>query len=332
MRMLADSGTPAAFAALVDIAGKTHGMSRVQSLELVARAHPSDATVGQMLADSLFSGRRDEAQYAAGVLGRMNTEDSRTALMAALTGKDKELAQTAAMTLGNTGMTESVKTALMSAAQSSPADQGAGHEPARQRGRTRGHADRRGAARRQGSECRRAGGVRAQQPRHARGEAADQPRARLERAAGPDGGDQLARAEPRRQVDGHADPDVEGRRCERRAERADGARPGRFGARADRAARRVAQRQAGGAGRRDLGPRAARRPARDPAARAADARPRPERRADRDLVVVQRRPRGRHDADPDRQRPGARTRPRGRRRRCSCAAAARSSTRGPRRK
>ncbi|MEO8550429.1 MAG: HEAT repeat domain-containing protein, partial [Kofleriaceae bacterium] len=81
MRMLADSGTPKAFSALVDIAGKSRGMSRIQALELVARAHPSDPAVGQMLADSLFSGRRDEAQYAAGVLGRIGTEDAKSALM-----------------------------------------------------------------------------------------------------------------------------------------------------------------------------------------------------------------------------------------------------------
>ena len=67
------------------------------------RAHPSDPAVGQLLSDSLFSGRREEAQYAAGVLGRIGTEDARQALVAALSGKDATLAAAAASALGQIG-------------------------------------------------------------------------------------------------------------------------------------------------------------------------------------------------------------------------------------
>ena len=38
---------------------------RVQALDMLAQSHPSDPAVGQLLADSLFSGRRDEQNYAA---------------------------------------------------------------------------------------------------------------------------------------------------------------------------------------------------------------------------------------------------------------------------
>src|SRR5262249_31209104 len=80
MRMLADSGNPKAFEALLDLAGKARGQTRVSALEMLAQAHPGDPAVGQLLSDALFSGRRDEATYAANVLGRMATEDARQAL------------------------------------------------------------------------------------------------------------------------------------------------------------------------------------------------------------------------------------------------------------
>ncbi|HWU90058.1 MAG TPA: HEAT repeat domain-containing protein, partial [Kofleriaceae bacterium] len=73
------------------------------------------------LSDSLFSGRPEEARYAAGVLGRIGTEESRQALIAALGDKDKNLAAAAAGALGQSAFDDSVKGALLSAAQSNPA-------------------------------------------------------------------------------------------------------------------------------------------------------------------------------------------------------------------
>jgi HEAT repeat protein len=87
---------------------------------MLAQSRPGDAGLGQLLNDSLFSGRHDEASYAANVLGRIGTEGARQALVSALSGKDKELASVAAAALGQLGMTDSVKTALLSAAQASP--------------------------------------------------------------------------------------------------------------------------------------------------------------------------------------------------------------------
>jgi HEAT repeat protein len=120
MRMLGDAGTPKAFQTLLGVASQARGQTRVQALEVLAQSHPSDPSVGQLLTDSLFSGRHEEAQYAAGVLGRIGTEDARQALVTALTGKDANLAAAAANALGQVGMTDSVKAALMSAAQQSP--------------------------------------------------------------------------------------------------------------------------------------------------------------------------------------------------------------------
>ena len=76
---------------------------------MLAQATRTIPSVGQLLADSLFSGRREEAQYAAGVLGRIGTEDARQALVTALTGKDANLAAAAADALGQIGMTDSVE-------------------------------------------------------------------------------------------------------------------------------------------------------------------------------------------------------------------------------
>ena len=121
MRMLADAGTPRDVrrAASTSPARRAvrPGSTRSRCSRSRARAIPA---LGQLLSDSLFSGRRDEACYAASVLGRIGTEDARQALVAALTGKDKELAAAAAGALGQVGMTDSVKTALLSAAQSNP--------------------------------------------------------------------------------------------------------------------------------------------------------------------------------------------------------------------
>src|SRR5262245_56795674 len=120
MRMLADSGTPRAFDALIDIASKSHGQTRVAALDMLARERPSDAALGQLLADSLRSGRREEASYAANVLARIGNDGARQALLGALSGKDKELASVVAASLGQFAMTDSVKTALLSASQSNP--------------------------------------------------------------------------------------------------------------------------------------------------------------------------------------------------------------------
>jgi HEAT repeat protein len=120
MRMLADSGAPRAYEALVDIAGKSRGQTRVSALELLARSRPGDAGITQLLTDSLRSGRRDESNYAASVLGRLGTEPARQALVAMLSSKDKDLANMAAASLGELGMTDSTKSALVAAARTSP--------------------------------------------------------------------------------------------------------------------------------------------------------------------------------------------------------------------
>ena len=120
MRILGEANTPKAVEALLDIAGKARGQTRIQALELIAQNHPTDPAVGQLLSDSLFSGRNDEATSAANVMSRLGTEDARHALVAALTGKDKQLAAVAASALGQVGMTENVKVAMLNAARDNP--------------------------------------------------------------------------------------------------------------------------------------------------------------------------------------------------------------------
>ena len=91
MRMLGDAGTPKAFDALLDIAGKSRGQTRVQALEharaVRTRAIPRSASCSPTRCSPAAARRRT---YAASVLGRIGTEDARQALVAALTGKDKE--------------------------------------------------------------------------------------------------------------------------------------------------------------------------------------------------------------------------------------------------
>ena len=117
MRLLAEAPSPKAWDILIDIAGKSRGPSRVAALDLLAAKRPTDPALEALLADSLFSGRRDEATYAASVLGRLNTEQSRTTLITALQGSDKQLALAAAGALGQTAMTDRVKSLLLAAAR-----------------------------------------------------------------------------------------------------------------------------------------------------------------------------------------------------------------------
>src|SRR5262249_8858966 len=96
MRLLADSGAPRAFDALLDIAGKSRGQTRVTALEAIAQARPGAPGLHQLLTDSLRSGRRDEASFAASTLGRLGTDSARQALVDALAGRDAEVASVAA--------------------------------------------------------------------------------------------------------------------------------------------------------------------------------------------------------------------------------------------
>ena len=121
IRLLADSGVPRAFDALVDIAGTSRGQTRVSALDALAQARPGDPGVTRLLHDSLFSGRREEGSYAASVLSRLGTEPARQILLSALSGKSSDLAEQAAAALLGHGMTDAVKTALLSAAQTNPA-------------------------------------------------------------------------------------------------------------------------------------------------------------------------------------------------------------------
>ncbi len=120
MHMLADSGVPRARDALIDLAGRSRGPTRIGALEALAQARPSDPAIGQLLGDSLFSGRSDEARQAAAVLGRLGTDDARQALITALGDPDRHLAVAAANALRQTGLTDAVKTALISAARDNP--------------------------------------------------------------------------------------------------------------------------------------------------------------------------------------------------------------------
>jgi len=120
MNLLAESGTPKAWDALIDIAGKARGQVRVSALEMLAQHRPSDPSLEALLGDSLFSGRRDESQYAASVLGRIGTEQARQTLLAALTGNDKQLSTAAANALGQHAANDAVKAALLTAARDNP--------------------------------------------------------------------------------------------------------------------------------------------------------------------------------------------------------------------
>jgi HEAT repeat protein len=120
MRLLAGSGAPKAYDALIDIAGAARGQTRGVALEMLAQTRPGDPALQHLLHDSLFSGRRDEASYAAAVLGRLGTEPARQTLMSALGGPDPVVSVEAASMLAESGMTDQIKTALLSAAETNP--------------------------------------------------------------------------------------------------------------------------------------------------------------------------------------------------------------------
>lgn len=118
IRMLGDTGSPEAREALVRIAGTATGVTRTQALDVLATATPDDPEITQMLSDSLFSDRADEAQAAAWILGRIGGDDAQQALLAALKGDDAQLANIALSALGQNASASLVRTALVDLARS----------------------------------------------------------------------------------------------------------------------------------------------------------------------------------------------------------------------
>lgn len=119
IRLLAESRSPRAIEALVKVATTSHGNARVFALESLVQVQPNDATVGRLLSETLRSGRSDEVSYAAELLGRTGTDAARQALVSALGHKNKATAVAAANALGQSGLTDDVKSALLSAATAS---------------------------------------------------------------------------------------------------------------------------------------------------------------------------------------------------------------------
>jgi HEAT repeat protein len=121
MRMLADSAQPAAIDALIAIADAGRGQTRMTALEMLIQNRPSDPALTKMLTDSLLSGRVEEAGYAAQLLGRMGTPDAKNALIAALNGRDPMLTMAAINAIGQNGIGEKEKAALLNVARSGDA-------------------------------------------------------------------------------------------------------------------------------------------------------------------------------------------------------------------
>ena len=303
MRMLADAGTPKAFDALVDIAGKTRGQTRVNALDMLAQSRPSDPAVGaapQRLA-VLWPPRRG-ARTPATVLGRIGTEEARQTLIAALTGKDKDLAAAAAGALGQVGMTDSVKTALLGAAQANPQVKLQVMHQLINAGAPEGlrMAEEMLASKEPGAAQSAVWALASQGTTEAKRlieRALDSKDAQVRVAAitslaqNPDehSTDTLVR------LARDSDPQVRAMAL---------STLGQVGSDAGTAGhhRRDPQRQSRRSDRRDLWPRQHGRSAREPAARLADARPRSLGRPGRDLLLVQWRPGGRPNPHPDRQR------------------------------
>ena len=94
--MLSRRGQPKAFDALLDLAGKFRGQTRVHALDLLAQTHPAirrSRSCSSIRCSRAAATRRSTRRR---VLGRIGTEDARQALIAALTGKDPQLAAAAA--------------------------------------------------------------------------------------------------------------------------------------------------------------------------------------------------------------------------------------------
>ena len=118
VEILAESRSPRAFDALVGIAEKAHGSTRSDALAALVQARPTDPTVARLLSEALRSGSQDQMAQAAGLLARTGTPAARLALVSALSGKDASAAMAATRALGELGVTDEVKAALLSAASS----------------------------------------------------------------------------------------------------------------------------------------------------------------------------------------------------------------------
>ncbi len=120
MELLANAGTQPTFDALVAIAEDIHHGDRASALELLANARPGDPVVADLLADSLLSGRQDEAATAARLLAKVHSEDAEQVLIAALSGDDHEAVQQTLHAVGREPLSDPIKDALLAAARKDP--------------------------------------------------------------------------------------------------------------------------------------------------------------------------------------------------------------------
>ena len=86
--------------ALWSMAKSSSGSGKVQALDMLAQAAPSDPKVTSMLVDMLQNGRREEAGSAAYSLARGGSPEGRDALLAALSTGDRQMASTALGAVG----------------------------------------------------------------------------------------------------------------------------------------------------------------------------------------------------------------------------------------
>jgi HEAT repeat protein len=84
---------------------------------MALQVRPDDPGLTQMLIDSMTTGRRDEASQSVWTLGRLGTEASRKALVAAATGTDVNLAQAAIGALAQNGSSAEVRATLLAVAR-----------------------------------------------------------------------------------------------------------------------------------------------------------------------------------------------------------------------
>jgi HEAT repeat protein len=117
--MLSQVDDPAARESLWTMAQSSSGYTRIQALEMLSQANPGDPKITSLMVDLLQNGKRDEAGMAAYSLARTASPEGRDALLAALSGGDRQIATAALNAAGQMVGDPEMAGAIAQAARSS---------------------------------------------------------------------------------------------------------------------------------------------------------------------------------------------------------------------
>jgi HEAT repeat protein len=120
IRIFAEAGTAEALETALSLVRNERDAVKVDALALLDAAQPGNASVLELLKDTIRTGSVEEARIALRVLSRSGTEDARDTILGALTNGDLEIVAAAVGALERFRMTPEMTSSLKSVADAHP--------------------------------------------------------------------------------------------------------------------------------------------------------------------------------------------------------------------